>query len=91
MNFGEKPTLPERMFQPYWPYARDDIITPTTPRRAPETLKFVTTSQCGTPDHLAPEVYKGQPHSFGVDHYSGATCLMTMLTGRVSRTFLITD
>ncbi|GLB38905.1 hypothetical protein LshimejAT787_0600670 [Lyophyllum shimeji] len=84
-DFFTKPTLAERMFQPFWPYARgDDVGLPTTRRRSgndPELL-FTLFARCGTALHLSPELLRGDWYSFGVDYWALAVCLYMMVTGR---------
>ncbi|RDB17442.1 Protein kinase C theta type [Hypsizygus marmoreus] len=81
-DFGEKPTFAERICQPYWPYKRGQVVTPTTPRPDPKDLLFVCFAAGGTPLHMAPEIWKNLPHSFPTDVYALAVCLFMMFTGR---------
>ncbi|KAG6856921.1 hypothetical protein H0H87_012171 [Tephrocybe sp. NHM501043] len=82
-DFNEFPTLAERLFQPYWPFARGDVVTgPETPHRRPEELSFVTDSRCGTILHMSPEVVCGKPYSFPADVWALAVSLYMMVTGR---------
>jgi len=81
-DFHQVPSLNERTFQPYWPFLRTDIPSPTTPYRPPRQLKFVVKGYCGTPAHMAPEVIVGHPYAFGVDFWAAAVTLFQMLTGR---------
>lgn len=83
-NFGRIPGLPERLYQPYWPYLPDDVVTPFLPYRDPEDLIFVTTHRVGTWTHMAPEIHMEAPYSFGVDFWAAAVTLYWMVTGRVS-------
>ncbi|KAG6889518.1 hypothetical protein C0995_000399 [Termitomyces sp. Mi166 len=83
-DFHIRPTLAERVFQPYWPYAREDIVGPNTPRRAGDDvrLKFTLFARCGTGLHMAPELLRDETYSFGVDFWALAISLYMMLTGR---------
>ncbi|KAH0586723.1 hypothetical protein H2248_007937 [Termitomyces sp. 'cryptogamus'] len=83
-DFHIRPTLAERAFQPYWPYARDDVVGPNTPRRPGDDprLQFTLFTGCGTGLHMAPELLKGETYSFGVDFWALAISLYMMLTGR---------
>ncbi|KAG6906664.1 hypothetical protein DXG01_012692 [Tephrocybe rancida] len=71
-NFHLQPTLAERVFQPFWPYAREDLIGPNTPRRdgRDEKLKFTLFAMCGTGLYMAPELLRREPYSFGVDFWA---------------------
>lgn len=83
-DFGMKPTVAERIFQPYWPFSRSDVVTLSTKPRAPETLPFAMNQQNGTPHHMSPEIFQGFYHSFPIDIYAASITLYMMLTGRVS-------
>lgn len=86
-DFQHVPSREERLYQPYWPYLPSDTPSPATPYRSPSELIFVANGFCGTPVHMAPEIFLGQPYSFGVDYWAAAITLFTMLTGRVSLLF----
>jgi serine/threonine protein kinase len=86
MDFELEPSIPERMAQPYWPYALDDVFTRGMPPRDPSQLHFVTRARCGSPLEMAPEVHRGDYYSFGADLWSASITLFWMITGRV-RTF----
>ncbi|KAF8068052.1 kinase-like domain-containing protein [Lyophyllum atratum] len=83
-DFRAKPTLAERVFQPFWPYSRGDVVSPTTRRREGNdpNLLFTLIARCGTGLHLSPEILKGEWYSFGVDIWALSVCLFMMLTGR---------
>ena len=82
-DFHRVPSFEERTCQPYWPFLRTDVPSPTTPFRAPWELEFVAKGYCGTPVHMAPEIIVGHPYAFGVDFWAAAVTLFHMLTGRV--------
>jgi serine/threonine protein kinase len=88
-DFQEVPSRDERVYQPYWPYLPTDIPSPATPYRSPSELVFVVNGFCGTPVHMAPEIFLAQPHSFGIDFWAAAITLFIMLTGRVRLPFII--
>jgi len=81
--FGEKPNIAERVYQPYWPYLRDESPTSETEPRDPEELYFVAWDYRGSELEMAPEIHLHQPYAFGVDFWSAAVVLYWMLTGRV--------
>ncbi|KAG6816480.1 hypothetical protein H0H87_005685 [Tephrocybe sp. NHM501043] len=83
-DFHLRPTFAERVFQPFWPYAREDLVGPNTPPRdgRDEKLKFTLFAKCGTGLFMAPELLRGEPYSFGVDFWALAVTLHIMLTGR---------
>ncbi|KAG6908828.1 hypothetical protein DXG01_003181 [Tephrocybe rancida] len=82
-DFNDFPTLAERVFQPYWPFARGDVVTgPDTPHRRPEELSFVMQDRCGTVLHMSPEVVCGKPYSFPADFWALGVALFMMVTGR---------
>ncbi|KAG6878854.1 hypothetical protein C0992_007116 [Termitomyces sp. T32_za158] len=73
-DFHARPTLAERVFQPYWPYARGDVLGPhTIPRSGDDPrLMFTLYTRCGTGLHMAPELMRGETYSFGVDFWAAA-------------------
>ncbi|KAF5368143.1 hypothetical protein D9615_010205 [Tricholomella constricta] len=83
-DFHGMPTVAERAFQPFWPYARKDMLTPTTRRRdgSDPALQFTLKAMCGTGLHMSPELVRGEWYSFGVDIWALGVCLYMMLTGR---------
>ncbi|KAG5650593.1 hypothetical protein H0H81_011711 [Sphagnurus paluster] len=83
-NFDAKPTTAERVYQPFWPYSRSDVITPATRRRSGSdpALLFNLKAVCGTGLHMAPELLNGEWYSFGVDIWALGISLYMMLTGR---------
>ncbi|KAF5383129.1 hypothetical protein D9615_004817 [Tricholomella constricta] len=83
-DFHAMPTVAERAFQPFWPYARKDVVTPTTRRRdgSDPALQFTLKAMCGTGLHMSPELVQGEWYSFGVDIWALGVCLYMMLTGR---------
>lgn len=83
-DFGKIPSLAERVYQPFWPFAKGDKISTTTPYRNPRDLAFVAYDRCGTTLFKAPEIIRGLPYSFGVDYWAATVVLFSMLTGRVS-------
>lgn len=90
-DFHARPTLAERVFQPYWPYARGDVVgSHSSPRAGDDPcLLFTLYTRCGTGLHMAPELMKGETYSFGVDFWAAAVSLYMMLTGRVESPLLL--
>ncbi len=43
----------------------------------------VTNDQCGTPQYMAPEIWKAEPYSYAVDVYSFSVMMYEMLNGKV--------
>lgn len=46
----------------------------------------VTNAGCGTPEYMAPEVYKGELYSYNVDIWALGVMAFKMIVGRVSST-----
>ena len=84
-DFGFKPTVAERSYQPYWPFKTDDNVF-EAPRRSPAELTFVSNDWCGSEMEMAPEIIRREFYSFGVDYWSSGVTLYAMVTGRVSLT-----
>lgn len=82
-DFELEPSIPERMAQPYWPYAVNEVYSRGLPPRDPSVLHFVTRTRCGSPLEMAPEVHRGDYYSFGTDLWSAAVTLFSMVTGGV--------
>jgi serine/threonine protein kinase len=82
-DFQLKPSIPERLAQPYWPYAIDDVYSRGMPPRDPSLLHFVCRTRCGSPLEMAPEVHRGDYYSFGTDLWSAAITLFWMVVGSV--------
>lgn len=80
-DFELEPSIPERMAQPYWPYAVNEVYSRGLPPRDPSVLHFVTRTRCGSPLEMAPEVHRGDYYSFGTDLWSAAVTLFSMVTG----------
>ncbi|CAA7268655.1 unnamed protein product [Cyclocybe aegerita] len=81
-DFDRIPTLPERVYQPYWPYLPTDDPTKGSTPRPPDQLHFVAWDYRGSELEMAPEIHMREPYSFGVDYWSAAVVLYWMLTGR---------
>ncbi|KAJ3517698.1 hypothetical protein NLJ89_g326 [Agrocybe chaxingu] len=81
-DFNRIPTLPERVYQPYWPYLPTDDPTKGATPRPPDQLHFVAWDYRGSELEMAPEIHMREPYSFGVDYWSAAVVLYWMLTGR---------
>ncbi|KAF8345400.1 hypothetical protein F5887DRAFT_917380 [Amanita rubescens] len=80
-DFGSKPTIAERSYQPYWPFKTDDSVF-EAPRRSPTELTFVSQDWCGSEMEMAPEIVRRDYYSFGVDYWSAAVTLYAMVTGK---------
>ncbi|KAF8349622.1 kinase-like domain-containing protein [Amanita rubescens] len=80
-DFGSKPTVAERSYQPYWPFKADDDVL-KAPRRSPAELTFVSNDWCGSEMEMAPEIVRRNYYSFGVDYWSASVTLYAMVTGR---------
>ncbi|KAF9558597.1 kinase-like protein [Agrocybe pediades] len=81
-DFGRTPSIAERVYQPYWPYLRDERPNCETKPRNPDKLHFVAWEYRGSELEMAPEICLRQPYAFGVDFWSAAVVLYWMLTGR---------
>ncbi|KAF8334556.1 kinase-like domain-containing protein [Amanita rubescens] len=79
-DFGSKPTIAERSYQPYWPFKTDDNVF-EGPRRLPTELTFVSKEWCGSEMEMAPEIVRRDYYSFGVDYWSAGVTLYAMVTG----------
>ncbi|KIL54492.1 hypothetical protein M378DRAFT_18838, partial [Amanita muscaria Koide BX008] len=79
-DFGARPTLAERSYQPYWPFKADDDASVVSPRK-PTELFFVTREMLGSEPEMAPEIIMEDHYSFGVDFWSAGVTLYVMLTG----------
>lgn len=80
-DFGSKPSVAERSYQPYWPFKTDDDVL----KAPPAELTFVSNDWCGSEMEMAPEIVRRDYYSFGVDYWSASVTLYAMVTGRVSR------
>ncbi|KIL63495.1 hypothetical protein M378DRAFT_164359 [Amanita muscaria Koide BX008] len=80
-DFGCKPNLAERSYQPYWPFKTDDDVLRTA-CRSPEELTFVTDDICGSEVEMAPEILLEEYYSFGVDFWAAGITLYLMVTGK---------
>ncbi|PFH47756.1 hypothetical protein AMATHDRAFT_50077 [Amanita thiersii Skay4041] len=80
-DFGRRPTVAERSYQPYWPWKADDDVF-KVPRRSPHELTFVSSDFCGSAIEMPPEIIAEECYSFGVDFWSASIVLYMMVTGR---------
>ncbi|TFK72331.1 kinase-like protein, partial [Pluteus cervinus] len=79
-DFGQAPTPPEIIYQPYWPYGRDQVmVDSSTPRRHPETLVFATRTPVGSYFESPPEIWEQVWYSFGVDWWALAVTVFRLL------------
>ncbi|KAF9526806.1 kinase-like domain-containing protein [Crepidotus variabilis] len=87
-DFHCVPTRRERLWQPYWMIPinkceEDALESYYPPGSIEDVLTFATNEVLGTPQFMAPEVWKHHPYSFGADYWSAAVCLYYMVTGEL--------
>ncbi|PPQ68737.1 hypothetical protein CVT24_007564 [Panaeolus cyanescens] len=81
-DFEKRPSIAERVYQPFWPYLETDDVHEGLKHRQPHELHFVAFGYRGSDLEMAPEIHLSQPYSFGVDFWSAAVVLFWMVTGR---------
>lgn len=65
------------------PFALGDTVEDASLRNGLGIQLDITSEKCGTPQYMAPEIWKEEPYSYAVDVYSFGVMMYEMLNGKV--------